>query len=94
MLSYNRLLGRLVLPSRSQSLEELIAEEDAVLTITSSDPSIVNIPGASDGKLELKFSSDDGELTQSFEVEAIGRGSAALVFSNAYGVCFNPAGGR
>ena len=72
--------------------EELIAEEDAVLTVTSSDPSIVNIPGASDGKLELKFSSDDGELTQSFEVEAIGRGSAALVFSNAYGVCFNPAG--
>jgi len=72
--------------------EELIAEEDAVLTVTSSDPSVVNITGASDGKLELKFASDDGELTQSFEVEAIGRGSAALVFSNAYGVCFNPAG--
>ena len=72
--------------------EELIAEEDAVLTVTSSDPSVVNITGATDGKLELKFASDDGELTQSFEVEAIGRGSAALVFSNAYGVCFNPAG--
>ena len=72
--------------------EELIADEDAVLTVTSSDPSVVNITGASDGKLELKFASDDGELTQSFEVEAIGRGSAALVFSNAYGVCFNPAG--
>ncbi|MCH2592529.1 MAG: DUF642 domain-containing protein [Pedosphaera sp.] len=72
--------------------EELIAEEDAVLTVTSSDPSVVNITGATDGKLELKFVSDDGELTQSFEVEAIGRGSAALVFSNAYGVCFNPAG--
>ena len=72
--------------------EELIAEEDAVLTVTSSDPSVVNITGASDGKLELKFASDDGELTQSFEVEAIGRGSATLVFSNAYGVCFNPAG--
>ena len=72
--------------------EELIAEEDAVLTVTSSDPSVVNITDASDGKLELKFASDDGELTQSFEVEAIGRGSAALVFSNAYGVCFNSAG--
>ena len=72
--------------------EELIAEEDAVLTVTSSDPSVVSITNASDGKLELKFASDDGELTQSFEVEAIGRGSAVLVFSNAYGVCFNPAG--
>jgi hypothetical protein len=72
--------------------EELVAEEDAVLTVTSSDPSVVKITGDSNGKLELKFASDDGELTQSFEVEAVGRGSASLVFSNQYGVCFNPAG--
>ncbi len=71
--------------------EELIAEEDAVLTVTSSDPSVVKVTGGSNGKLELKFASDDGELTQSFEVEAVGRGSATLVFSNQYGVCFNPA---
>ena len=72
--------------------EELIADEDAVLTVTSSDPSVVKVTGGSNGKLELKFASDDGELTQSFEVEAVGRGNASLVFSNAYGVCFNPAG--
>lgn len=72
--------------------EELIADEDAILTVTSSDPSVVKITGGSNGKLELKFASDDGELTQSFEVEAVGRGNASLVFSNAYGVCFNPAG--
>ena len=70
----------------------MIADEDAVLTVTSSDPSVVKITGGSNGKLELKFASDDGELTQSFEVEAVGRGNASLVFSNAYGVCFNPAG--
>ena len=51
--------------------EELIAEEDAVLTVSSSDPSVVKITGGSNGKLELKFASDDGELTQSFEVEAV-----------------------
>jgi len=42
--------------------EELIAEEDAVLTVTSSDPSVVKVTGGSNGKLELKFASDDGEL--------------------------------
>ena len=70
--------------------EELVAEEDAIITVTSSDPGVVNPTGGTNGELDLKFTFDD-ELTQSFEVESIGKGSATLVFSNQYGVCFNPA---
>jgi hypothetical protein len=72
-------------------LEEVVADGPAIVTVTSSDPAVVSLPGAVNGTLTLTFQ-PGGALVQSVQVSAVSRGAATLLFSESRGVCFDKPG--
>jgi hypothetical protein len=72
-------------------LEDVVASGPATVTVTSSDPAVVSLPGAANGTLTLTFQ-PGGELTQIIQVLGVAPGAATLQFSESRGVCFDKPG--
>jgi hypothetical protein len=72
-------------------LEDVVATGPAIVTVTSSDPAVVSLPGAVNGTLTLTFQ-PGGNLVQNVQVTAVSRGAATLLFSESRGVCFDRPG--
>lgn len=67
---------------------QAVADGDVQVTVTSDTPGVA-VPAGADGEgvLTLTFTSD-GPLQQSFDIAAVGSGSAMLTLANDSGICF------